>query len=268
MDAEQQFQEAVADATQATSVTHTDVITEAPATPSPAPSAETAEPKAEQYEVFTAEDIARVREQEKSKVYPQIDRLREELAALKREKEERESEEARLQAEAEAQAKRKAEEEMEVRDLLAKKEEEFTAQLEAERLERERAFALLETEKRFQELQSYRQQRLEEERENIIPELIDLVDGTTTDEIENSIASLKERSGRILDSAQQAMQSARRDMAGSRVTAPASGPLDTDPDNRPYTPDDIRGMSMADYMKNRQRLLGESAASRGRGLFG
>jgi hypothetical protein len=221
-----------------------------------------------EFEVFTAEDIARVREQEKSKVYPQLERMKEEISALKREKEQRDAEEAAAAAEAEAQARRKAEEEMEVRDLLSKKEQEFTAQLEAERLERERAFALLETEKRFQELQSYRQQRVEQERDAIIPELLDLVDGSSLEEIDASINSLRERSERILESAQQAMQSARRDMAGSRVTAPAAGPLDTDPDNRMYTPDDIRGMSMADYMKNRQRLLGESASSRGRGLFG
>lgn len=264
MDVEQQFQAAVAEAQEA----NAEAVAEVPATPSPAPSTDQTEPQPSKYEVFTAEDIARAREQEKSKVYPQLDRLRDELAELKREKEERESEEARIRAEAEAEAKRQQEEEMEIRDLLSKKEEEFASQLEAERLEREKAFALLENEKRFQELLTYRQQRLEEEREAIIPELLDLVEGSSTEEIEASIANLKERSNRILESAQQAMQSARRDMAGSRVTAPAAGPLDTDPDNRSYSPDDIREMSMADYMKNRQRLLGESAASRGRGLFG
>jgi hypothetical protein len=261
MDAEQQFQAAVVESQSG------DTLTEAPVPPSPVHSAQESTQE-KQFEAFSAEDIARAREQEKSKVYPQIERLREELSALKREKEEREAAEAAAQAEAETEARRKAEEEMEIRDLLAKKEEEFTSQLEAERLERERAFALLETEKRFQELQGYRQQRLEQERDSIIPELLDLVDGSSLEEIDASIENLRERSSRILDSAQQAMQSARRDMAGSRVTAPAAGPLDTDPDNRSYTPDDIRGMSMADYMKNRQRLLGDSAASRGRGLFG
>ena len=258
--AEEQFQAAVVEA-QAGSTP------EATVPPSPVTSAPES-PQERQFEAFTAEDIARAREQEKSKVYPQLEKLREELAALKREKDERESIEAAAHAEAEAEARRKAEEEMEIRDLLAKKEEEFTSQLEAERLERERAFALLENEKRFQELQSYRQQRLEQERDSIIPELLDLVDGSSIEEIDASLENLRERSSRILDSAQQAMQSARRDMAGSRVTAPAAGPLDTDPDNRSYTPDDIRGMSMADYMKHRQRLLGDSAASRGRGLFG
>ena len=258
--AEEQFQAAVVEAQVGSTPEAT--VPSSPATSAPEPTQD------RQFEAFTAEDIARAREQEKSKVYPQLEKLREELAALKREKDERESLEAAAQAEAEAEARRKAEEEMEIRDLLAKKEEEFTSQLEAERLERERAFALLENEKRFQELQSYRQQRLEQERESIIPELLDLVDGSSIEEIDASIENLRERSNRILDSAQQAMQSARRDMAGSRVTAPAAGPLDADPENRSYTPDDIRQMSMADYMKHRQRLLGDSAASRGRGLFG
>lgn len=260
MEIEQQFQGGITEAVETGAV----AVETPPVPPSPVSSA----PETPQYEVFTAEDIARAREQEKSKVYPQIDRLREELAALKREKDERDSLEAQEKAQAEAEARRKAEEEMEIRDLLAKKEEEFNHQLEAERLEREKAFALLETEKRFQELQGYRQQRLEQERDAIIPELLDLVDGSSIEEIDASINNLRDRSNRILESAQQAMQSARRDMAGSRVTAPAAGPLDTDPDNRMYTPDDIRGMSMADYMKNRSRLLGDSAANRGRGLFG
>lgn len=260
MSVDQTFQDGIAEAQP--------TAPEAPAVNEMAPPAPAAPAAEEQFESFTADDIRRAREQEKSKVYPQLERMKEEIATLKREKDERDAAEAAAQADAEEAARRKAEEEMEVRDLLSKKEEEFTAQLEAERLERERAFALLETEKRFQELQNYRQHKIEAEREAIIPELIDLVDGSSIEEIDASINSLRERSERILESAQQAMQSARRDMTGSRVTAPAAGPLDTDPDNRTYTPDDIRGMSMADYMKNRQRLLGDSAASRGRGLFG
>jgi hypothetical protein len=114
----------------------------------------------------------------------------------------------------------------------------------------------------------YRQQRLEAERENIIPELVDLIEGNNRDEIEQSIASLKDKSARILDSAAQAMSSARREMAGARVTAPASGPLDNDTEQRSYSPDSIRDMSLADYAKNRAKLLGDATNNRGRGLFG
>ena len=187
---------------------------------------------------------------------------------LVKKREEREAEEARQKAEADAEAKRRAEEDMDVRSLLQQKEQEWNMQLEQERTERERAIALLDQERQFQELQAYRAQRVEAEREAIIPELLDLIDGNSPDEIENSIANLKDRSTRILDSAQQAMSSARRDMAGSRVTAPAAGPLDTDSENRSFSPEDISKMSMSDYQKYRERLLGSTASSRGRGLFG
>lgn len=233
--------------------------------PPPAPAEE---PVAEKFEAFSADDIVKAREQEKQKLYPQLEKLKDEVASLRKEREEREAEELRIKEEQEAEAKRRAEEEMDVRELLQTKEQEWSSQLEKEREERERAIALLDQERQFQELQSYRQQRLEAERENIIPELLDLIDGNTPEEIESSIESLKERSSRILESAQQAMSSARRDMTGSRVTAPAAGPLDTDSENRSFTPDDIRNMSVSDYQKYRERLLGSAAANRGRGLFG
>jgi len=217
---------------------------------------------------FTQDDIVRAREQEKAKLYPQLEKLKDELNTLKKERDERAAEEERARQAAAAEQQKKLEEEMDVRDLLTKKEQEFQARLEEERLERERAFALLEQERTFQELMQYRQQRLESERENIIPELIDLIEGNNRDEIEQSIASLKDKSARILDSAAQAMSSARREMAGTRITSPASGPLDNDTEQRSYSPEAIRDMSLADYAKNRAKLLGEASNNRGRGLFG
>jgi len=220
------------------------------------------------FDGFSSEDVAKAREQEKAKLYPTIEKLKDEVSELRREREERQEQEARRKEEAALEERRKAEEEMDVRSLLQQKEQEFNQQLEIERTERERAIALLEAERQYQELQTYRQQRVEAERDSIIPELVDLIDGGTADEIEASIESLKDRSSRILDSAQQAMSSARRDMAGSRVTDPAAGPLDTHTDQRQFTPEDIRNMSVQDYQKYRERLLGNSASSRGRGLFG
>ena len=176
---------------------------------------------------YSEEDLKRVREQEKSKLYPQIDSLKEELNLLKKEREERLAEAAARAAEAEAEAKKKAEAEMDVRQLLESKEQEWAQKLEAERLERERAFTLLERERQYAELTEYRTRRLEEERDNIMPELVDLISGNTPEEIEQSITGLRERSSRILESAQSAMQNARKEMTGSRVTAPPSGPMDT-----------------------------------------
>lgn len=223
---------------------------------------------------FTAEDLAKARAQEKAKLYPQVEKLQEEISTLRKKEEEREAKEAerkaaRAQRDAEAAAEKKKQEEAELgfKELLTKKEEEFKAQLEAERLEREKAFALLEREREFQELQTYRQQRLEDSRNDIIPELIDLISGNNKDEIESSIAGLKERSAKIFDSVAQASQQTRKEMVGSRVTMPASGPLDNDTEQRLYSPNDINNMSMADYAKNRAKLLGSQGTNRGQGLF-
>jgi hypothetical protein len=224
---------------------------------------------------YTAEDLSRARAQEKEKLYPQVEKLKEELSQLKQREQEREAKESERKAqraarEAEIAKKKKEEDEqqLELRDLLSKKEQEFQAQIEEERAEREKAFALLDREREFQELQTYRQQRLEQERENIIPELIDLIQGNSKDEIEQSINGLKDKSAKIFESVATASQQTRKEMVGSRITAPASGPLDNDSEQRSYSPDDLRNMSVTDYAKNRAKLLGSASNNRGQGLFG
>ena len=84
---------------------------------------------------------------------------------------------------------------------------------------------MLEKERRFRELEVYYQRRMTEESEYIIPELRDLISGTTEEEIENSIAVLKERSSAILESIQQSAQPSG--LRGSPVTAPPVGPMET-----------------------------------------
>lgn len=216
---------------------------------------------------YTEEDLAKVRSQEKNKLYPEIDKLKEELDSIKKIREEELAlKQAAVEAEAAAK-KQKEEENLEVRDLLKVKEQEWTEQLERERQERERAFALLEREKSFTEIQNYRQTRLEQERENIIPELVDLITGESPEQIEQSIQGLKDRSSRILESAQQAMQAARRDMTGTRVTTPPAGPMDIETGNRQFTAEDISSMSLNDYAKYRSQLLSPRAQGGSKGLF-
>lgn len=217
---------------------------------------------------YTEEDLAKVRTQEKNKLYSQIEGLKEQVDVLAKEREEQLAKKKAEEQEKLNKLKAEKEAEMDVRELLTSKEKEWAEQLERERQERERAFALLEREKTFAEIQSYRQQRLDQERDNIIPELIDLITGETPDEIEASIAGLKDRSSRILESAQSAMQQARRDMAGTRVTAPQAGPMDINTGNRQFTAEEISAMSLNDYAKYRQQLLSDRAQGRDKGLFG
>ena len=146
------------------------------------------------------------------------------------------------------------------------KEKEWAEKLEAERLEREKAFLLLERERQYSELNEYRNTRVSQEQDNILPELLDLISGNNVEEIESSISGLKERSTRILDSTQAATQSLRREMAGTRTTLPPT--LDTSADQQQFTAEQIANMSVAEYAKYRGKLLGNAAASSGKGIFG
>jgi len=217
---------------------------------------------------YTEEDLRRVREQEKSKLYPQIDSLKEEVNLLKKDREERVAQVEAEKAAAEEENRKKTESEMDVRQLLEIKEKEWAQKLEVERGERERAFTLLERERQYAELSEYRTRRLEDERDNIMPELVDLISGNTPEEIENSITGLRERSSRILESAQSAMQNARKEMTGSRVTAPPTGPMDTNMEQNSFTAEQIAAMSVTEYAKYRGKLLGKSASGQGKGIFG
>lgn len=219
---------------------------------------------------FTADDLAKAREQEKNKLYPELNRMKDELADIKRRSDEAEAaQELQLAAQNAALAAQKQaleEEELSAKELLAKRELEWTARLEHETQERERAFALLEKDREYQEIQNYLRNRLSEESDNIVPELLDLVGGSTADEVEQSIAVMKEKSAQIMMSAQQASTLARQQMTGARVTAPVSGPLDTNSEYNQLTSEAIKDMPMSEFAKLRPKLF-SNTNNRGQGLF-
>lgn len=214
---------------------------------------------------YTEVDLQRVREQEKSKLYPQIDSLKEEINLLKKDREAQLAEAAAIAKEKEEAARKLSESEMDVRALLEKKEQEWTAQLEEIRQEGARKDALLERERQYAELTAYRNRRLAEEQDNIMPELVDLISGNNADEIENSITGLRERSSKILESAQQAMQTARRDMKGTSTTLPPT--MENNSGQQQFTADQIAAMSVTEYAKYRDRLF-PGANNQNKGLFG
>jgi len=217
---------------------------------------------------YTEEDLARVRSQEKEKLYPTIEELKAKVSALEKEKEEKAARKAAEVAEKEAQQRAKLEEDLDAKGLVELRTRELQEQLERERQERERAFALLEREQKFADLQAYRQQILEQERDNIIPELLDLVRGETPEEVQASVEGLKERSARIFESVQEASQATRREMVGTKATLPPAGPLETNSEQRQLTAQEIASMSMEDYKKYRPRIMSESAQGKSRGFFG
>lgn len=242
----------------------------------PAPQAEA---KQETQRLFTEDDIQKVRQQEKDKLYKRLEdadlrvkSMEEQLSLLSAEREQA-LKQAEEKARAEAEALRQREmEELSAKDLLLKKEDEFTQrinQVEEEwrtkfnelETQRQAQEALLEKERYLQSLESYRQRRLQEEQETIIPELRDLVSGNNEEEIENSIAILRDRSSAIIESIQQASQPTR--LKGAPVTAPPTGPLENQQEYQTMTAEDIRNMPMDQYVKMRERLL-QARSPRGR----
>jgi hypothetical protein len=217
---------------------------------------------------YSDEDIARARQQEKDKLYPQIEELKSKAARLEElENARAEAEAARVAAEADV-ARREAEAEMSAKELVEQRTQEIIARLEVESTARKQAEALLVREREYQELVNYRNSRLSDAQESIIPELVDLISGNSIAEIDASIDGLIQRSAAILGSVAAATQSARSDLQGTRATLPPAGPLDTQPGNIQFTPEQISAMSANEYAQYRSRLLGTAASSGGKGLFG
>lgn len=221
---------------------------------------------------FSEKDIERIRKEEKDKLYPQLQSLQDEVKKLTGAQAAEAKAKEDAKAAQEASARSAAEEEMSARELLEARELEWDQRMRSMEDEIARRDALIEAERHFSELVEYRRQAVDINAENIIPELRDLVTGSTFEEVDASVASLVERSTRILEQVGAAQQQARQQMRGTSVTAPpAAGPMDQDPGYQTYTADDIRNMDMATYAKNRNKLLQAGSAARrsgeGRGLF-
>ena len=237
-----------------------------------APTVNTTATNAATPKFYTEEDLARVRSQEKDKLYPEIERLKEQVNSLAKDKEEKAARKAAQAAEeaaeAEAQQKAKLESDLDAKELLKLKEQEWQEQLARERSERETAFALLEREREFANLQNYKQQLLDAEGDNVMPQLLKYLQGNTREELEASLADLKAQSESILTDAQAAIQQQRKEQVGTRATLPPNGPLETNMEQRQLTPQEIAAMPLNEYAKYRDKLLSPAARNQSRGLFG
>lgn len=237
---------------------------EAKGTPAPTTNNTVAQSQFVEQKTYTEEDLKRVREQEKNKLYDTIESLKGEVSLLAKDREERLSEAEKARAALEEEARKKAEAELDTRQLLELKEKEWQAQIDEVKNENARNLALVERERQYAAITEYRNRRLNEEQDNIIPELVDLISGNTIEEIENSITGLRDRSSKILDSAQSALTSARRDMVGTKPTLPPT--MENNSDQQQFTAEQIAAMSVSDYAKVRDRLgMGRNSD---KGIFG
>ncbi len=226
------------------------------------PTVQITEPAPQQQSRFyTDEDLARVRQEEKEKLYGRLNQMDEQLKSINSE---REAAEAAAKAEAEAakaEAKRKEEEQMEVRDLLARKEQEWQERLTQVEGRYEQDRAVFEAERRFQALEQYRNDVVAQNSEYIMPELRDLISGSDESAIDASVEQMKQRTAAIMSQVAGNVQQQRQDMRGSAPTAPPVGPMEQMQQYESITPQDIASMDMETYKQHRQSLL--QAASRG-----
>lgn len=246
------------------------VTIDTPAQQAPAQEA----PKTENSKLFTPDEVEAIRRQEKDKLYDKISKLQEQVEVFNHEREEQKRLAEELAAKEAEERRQREEAEMSAKDLLMKKEDEFQQRINTVQQEWEEKFlslqseaeaqkALLEQERRFQELESYKSRRIAEEQDNIMPELMDFIKGNSEEEIESAISAVVARTSAIVENIQQAMPQ-RQNLRGVPATGSTPiGPLENATEQQTFSSADIANMSMEQYAQIRDRLLA-SASLRGR----
>jgi hypothetical protein len=213
---------------------------------------------------FSAEDIEKARNEERQKLYPQLQSVEQMKADLEALKAEREAEKKRLE-EAEAarlQAEREAEEaKLSATALNTKRIDELAQQLEAERKERGVERAVFDQERRLAALQQYAQNKLAVAGNTIIPELWDMVTGDTEEEIDASIALLQQKTANMIGQLQETMVAQRQAMPGTMPTAPANGPLENQQGQQKWDEERVKALTPAQYAQHRGTLLPAAGAA-------
>jgi chromosome segregation ATPase len=222
--------------------------------------------------------IEAARAEEKAKLYPRLDEtdartqaLHAEVELLRTKDQEREAaDQARRDELAAAEAKR-LEDELSVRDLFAKKEQDWEKRFAEERNAREVAEALQAKEREYAELASYKARRVAEVMavDGIIPEFADLVTGTTPEQVEESLTTLQEKTASILEGIARANVAQRSAMPGVSSAAGNTGPLEAQPGQKVYTAAEIAALPLGspEHLALRQ-AANVRTPGRGEGLFG
>jgi len=211
---------------------------------------------------FTEEEVNEIRRQEKDKLYGRIEQMGAQLQEVLTARETEQAERERLAQEAAEALRMKEEGELEVRDLLARKETEWQQQLAKLEQRYDADRAIFDRERAFNELQEYRRQRIEQESEWILPELRDLVSGDNPAAIDASIESMKARTEQIFANTLAAAPVPQP--RGAAPTSPPVGPMEQLPSYESLTPEDIKGMDMETYKRYRSQLLQATSPNRGR----
>lgn len=195
------------------------------------------------------------RREEKDKLYSKISSMESQLGELRSEREERLRLEEEARAAAEAERKAIEEEKMSAKELVERVRLEAEERINELQTSYERDRALFEQDRRLMEIEQYRQARLDQDAEYIMPELRDLIRGNSEAEIDASIEEMKIRTEAIMQNVNAAVVEQRQMQRGVAPTAPPVGPLEQSSTYESLSPEDIRGMDLETYKKYRDRLI-------------
>ena len=219
--------------------------------------------------LYTEDDVARIRKEEKDKLYNRIEtqagqltEFQQQMAQLQEERDARAEAEREARDEAERLQRAQEEAELDAKQLIERRDAEWSTRfsdMEA-RMEQERA--IYEQERRYTELMEYRNNVLRQNEGRIVPQLVDLVTGSTTEEIDQSIADLIAKSDAIFEEYKVAAQGQRTAMRGTAATAPPVGPMENESSYESLSVADISNIPMSEWPKYRQQLLNQNAAQR------
>ena len=247
--------------------------------------------------MFSEEDVARIRQEEKDKLYSQIERNNEELtnlreqvgsltAAEQRRAAQLEEEQQRLADE----ARRQEEENLDAKSLIQRKDEEWNQRLSSmeqtweqklQQAEEERraAEALAAREREFGELRDYTLSAVEANKDKIAPQLLGWIQGNSKEEVDAAIQRAIQTTDQIAEEMQQALGQQTQQFGDQQTQTPAppvlpgtratGGPANTDPaaQFQQLTAEQIANMPMDQYAQLRSRI-GIGGQNNNRGLFG
>ena len=218
--------------------------------------------------VPTWEDVEKARQQEKDKLYPQLDDLKSSVAELRQDRERRIEleQEVEKRTAAEAEAARQAE--LTWQQRIEEQTAGIAAQLTTEREERKREQALFEKEREFSGLQTYRAEALAAAGDTVYPHLQENVVGNSREEIDAALTRAQTQTTEIVKDVREQLSATRQAMPGTSVTAPPVGPSDTQAGTRTFTEEELRRMPMSEYQKYRDVLLpAASRSQRDQGMY-
>jgi len=244
------------------------------------------EPRTANTRLFSEEEVEAIRKQEKDKLYQTIEKEKERVNLLSSQldlftKEREEAQRIVAEGQQREEEARKAREldELSARELIAFKESEWNqklsaaevgwnAKLDAIQAERDAAAALLAQEQQYQALQIYKNRRLQEQGDAIVPEFVQLLEetsgfGNSEEEVEWAISTLVAKSSSMIENIQQSAQQ-QRPRGVSPTGGTPTGPMDNTMEQQTLTANDIKRMSIADYSKVRDRLMAQASPYQGR----